>query len=203
MDRINLRCNQSEESKDYWIIQNYYQSESSKESDDKTLNICSAVFMDSSNLNSITSWQESDWDIKETGSITEYLQVTPDGLEQTEVFNVTSVDFDKRIEYVNDLIKRINAGDKYTWNFERIKTDNELYDDILQIIKENYSNKLNSSLDFNSDSQTNYDSRTYSRILEEGMILYCSHYMIETLKYIGNILLTVKWYNAISTLNNS
>ena len=147
--------------------------------------------MKSSELNLITSWQESDWSIKENGSITEYLQVTPDGFEQTDVLNVTSVDFDKRIEYVNDLIKRINAGDKYTWTFERIKTVYEIYYDRLHIIKENYSNKLNSILGFNSDSQTNYDSRTYSRISEEGMILYCSHYMIETLKYIGNMLLTV------------
>ena len=71
--------------------------------------------MDSSNFNLIASWQESDWDIKENDSITEYLQVTPDGFEQTIVLKITSVDFDKRIEYVNDLIKKINAGDKYTW----------------------------------------------------------------------------------------
>ena len=144
------------------------------------------------------------------------MQVTPDGFEQIDVINVTSVDLDKRIEYIKNWIERINAGDKYTWNFVRSKFEKESYYDRLEIVKENYSNRMDSGLDYelysqpnsNSDSDSFFDSdsysdsRTYSDFSkkEEGMVLCCNHFMFEYFKVyldIRNTLITVKWYNAI------
>ena len=78
----------------------------------------------------------------------EYLLVDLDGFKMINELSVTSVDYDKRIEYLKNWIEWINAGDKYTWMFLKSKYYKTFYYDRLKIVKKYYSGRLYSGLDF-------------------------------------------------------
>ena len=80
-----------------------------------TQNYQSTVIMSPSKISSIKSQPESYWSMQNSESRVGYLLVGPDEFKMTDALCVGSVDYDKRIEYLKNLIEKINAGDKYSW----------------------------------------------------------------------------------------
>ena len=107
-----------------------------------TQNYRSTKVMGPSKISSITSQPESYWSMQDSQSRAEYLLVGPDGFKMTDALCVRSVDYDKRIEYLKNLIEKINAGDKYSWLLNIITHHYKFEFDNLKIFKKYYSGRL-------------------------------------------------------------
>ena len=114
-----------------------------------TQNNWSTVVKDPSKISSIKSQPESYWSMHDSQSRAEYLLAGPSGFKMTDEFWVRSVDYDKRTEYLENLSKIINCGDKYIWKlFDDSHKRGESYDK-LEIIKKSCTNQLNLDNDIN------------------------------------------------------
>ena len=124
----------------------------------------STVVIDPSKISEITSQPDSYWSMQDSQSRAEYLLVGPDGFKMIDELWVRSVDYDKRIEYLENLIKRINSGDKYIWKlFDDSHKRKESFDK-LEIIKKSCTNQLNldNDIDLIPDWYTDYNLNNYS-----------------------------------------
>ena len=119
-----------------------------------TQNYRSTEVIDPSKISSITSQQESYWSMHDSQSRAEYLLVGPDGFKMTDELWVKSVDFDKRTEYLKNLINKINSADKYIWKFLDNSHKRVGSFDKLEIIKKSCTNQLH--LDHDLDLITDY-----------------------------------------------
>ena len=123
-----------------------------------TQNYRSTEVIDLSKISSITSQPESYWSMQDSQSRAEYLLVGPDGFKMTDELWVRSVDYDKRTEYLENLIKIINSGDKYIWKlFDDSHKRGESFDK-LEIIKKSCTNQLHlgNDIDLIPDWYTEY-----------------------------------------------